>query len=209
MSEVFISYASEDRARAKILAEALQASGFSVWWDRKIVAGEAYDEAIERELEIAKSVVVLWSQHSIVSEWIKNEAQVAVERGTFVPARIDDVRPPLEFRRKQTADLIGWDGDAGRPGFQTLYQGILAHVERESPPKPMNAPLPETKPATVDELRRTDAMTKARTPKRRPRWRVFSWAVIAALLILATVGLWIWDAFYRQHIDYYANVTKR
>jgi hypothetical protein len=96
MTDVFISYASEDRARAKTLAEALQASGLSVWWDRRLIAGQTYDEVIEHELETAKSVVVLWSKYSVVSEWVRNEAQVAAERGTLVPALIDAVRLPMD-----------------------------------------------------------------------------------------------------------------
>ena len=111
MADVFISYASEDRDRAAKLASALGERGWSVWWDRKIVAGQAFDHAIERELETARSVVALWSIHSVASEWVKNEASVASERGVLVPALIDRVKLPLEFRRKQTADLISWDGD--------------------------------------------------------------------------------------------------
>ena len=67
-------------------------TGWSVWWDRKITAGQAYDQAIERELESARSVVVLWSGHSVLSEWVKNEAAVAAERGVLVPARLEDIR---------------------------------------------------------------------------------------------------------------------
>jgi hypothetical protein len=58
MTDVFISYANEDRERAGRLANALESCGWSVWWDRKIIAGQAFDEAIERELETAKCVVV-------------------------------------------------------------------------------------------------------------------------------------------------------
>ncbi len=77
MADIFISYASDDRARVKPLAEALGRKGWSVWWDRKIIAGQAFDQAIERELETARCVVVLWSAHSTASEWVKNEAAVA------------------------------------------------------------------------------------------------------------------------------------
>jgi len=84
MADVVISYASEDRDRAAQLASALGACGWSVWWDRKIIIGQAFDQAIERELENAKSVIVLWSEHPIRSEWVKNEAAVASERGVLV-----------------------------------------------------------------------------------------------------------------------------
>src|SRR5579864_8974197 len=109
--DVFISYAKQDRDRARNLATALQAAGWSVWWDRNIKVGQAFDQAIEHALDSAKSVVVLWSKNSISSEWVKNEAASAAEREVLVPALIDDVKPPLEFRRKQTANLIGWDHD--------------------------------------------------------------------------------------------------
>jgi len=134
MADVFISYASEDRERAAKLASALGERGWSVWWDRKIVAGQTFDHAIERELETAKSVVALWSVHSVASEWVKNEASVASERGVLVPALIDSVKLPLEFRRKQTADLIGWDGDSSHGGFQSLCEGIAATMGSAAPP---------------------------------------------------------------------------
>lgn len=128
MADIFISYANEDRERAGRLANALESCGWSVWWDRKIIAGQAFDEAIERQLETAKCVVVLWSQNSIASEWVKNEAALAAERGVLVPALIERVKLPLEFRRKQTADLVGWDGDATHEGFQALCTGVAAKM---------------------------------------------------------------------------------
>jgi len=124
MSDVFISYANRDRERAREIASALMARGWSVWWDRNIKAGQAFDEVIERELETANNVVVLWSEASVSSEWVKNEAAVAVQRRVLVPVLLDDVKIPLEFRRKQTADLIGWDGDPSHRGLQALVEAL-------------------------------------------------------------------------------------
>jgi len=137
MSDVFISYANSDRERARELANALSARGWSVWWDRNIKAGQSFDEVIERELDAAKSIVVLWSQASIASEWVKNEAAVAAQRGVLVPVLLDKVKVPLEFRRKQTADLIGWNGDTRHGGMQALFEaleGARPHVQVPSPP---------------------------------------------------------------------------
>ncbi len=144
MSDVFLSYATGDREVARTLAAALQVEGWSVWWDRDIRVGQAYDQVIERELDSARCVVVLWSAASIASEWVKNEAASAAERGVLVPALIGNVRPPLEFRRRQTANLTGWDGDISAAGFQALCGGIAGITGTAAALVPAAAAKPKT-----------------------------------------------------------------
>lgn len=132
MTDVFISYAREDRARARMLGDALEARGLSVWWDRKIEPGRTYADVIQDQLDRAKSVVVLWSKHSVVSEWVKNEAAAALESDILVPALIDAVKLPLDFRHKQTVDLIGWEGDPEHVEFDALCRGIATHVPQRT-----------------------------------------------------------------------------
>jgi hypothetical protein len=134
MTDVFISYATSDRERARGVANALSARGWSVWWDRKIRAGQTFDDVIERELDTAKHIVVLWSDASVASEWVKNEAAVAVQRGVLIPVLLDNVKIPLEFRRKQTADLVGWDGDSSHHGLQALFEALDGARPQSAPP---------------------------------------------------------------------------
>jgi TIR domain-containing protein len=124
--DVFLSYAREDRERAGMVASALETQGWSVWWDRKIVAGQSFDRTIEEQLKSARAVVVLWSIHSIDSEWVRNEAADASEREALVPALIDDVKQPLEFRRRHAANLTAWSGDPADPEFLVLHHGLKA-----------------------------------------------------------------------------------
>ena len=140
MPDVFISYAREDHERARVLAGALEARGWSVWWDRKIVAGQSFDHAIERQLESAGSVVVLWSEHSVESEWVRNEAAAAAERDTLVPVLIDPVRLPLEFRRRHAADLTRWTGNPDDTEFLALCDGITAKSQAPRAPR-VRAPI--------------------------------------------------------------------
>lgn len=153
MSDIFISYASEDRPTARALAEALEARGWTVWWDRRIPTGKDYADVIETELTAARCVIVLWSEHSVKSSWVKTEAADASGRGVLIPALIDGVKIPLEFRRLQAADLVGWEGGESGAGFDTLVADLDALLGRPPAPPVVTAP-----PANV--VPPTDAATR-------------------------------------------------
>lgn len=59
VADAFISYAREDHDAASALARVIESAGWDVWWDREILAGQSFDDVIERELSAAKVVVVL------------------------------------------------------------------------------------------------------------------------------------------------------
>ena len=61
MADIFVSYAREDRDRVHALANALAVYGWTIWWDREILAGKDFDEVIQSQLESARCVVVVWS----------------------------------------------------------------------------------------------------------------------------------------------------
>jgi hypothetical protein len=122
--DIFISYASVDRPFAQRIATALQAEGWSVWWDRVIPPGKSFDAVIEEALDSAKCVVVLWSSSSVASDWVKVEAAEAARRRILIPALIGTVTIPLEFRRIQAASLSDWDGSSDHPGFESLTTSV-------------------------------------------------------------------------------------
>ena len=128
MSDVFISYKAEDRRRIQPLVQALQADGYSVWWDQHIGAGDQWRQTIERQLDAAKCVIVAWSKRSIGPEghFVRDEASRAQRRHVYVPILLDAVEPPLGFGESQATALRGWRGDRS----DTRYQAILAAVQR-------------------------------------------------------------------------------
>jgi hypothetical protein len=138
MADIFLSYASEDRSRAAKVAGALVAHGWSVWWDRRIVAGQSFDDVIERELKAAKCVVVLWSASSVSSKWVRNECSDANDKGVLVPVLIERVAPPFEFRHVHAADLVDWDGDPSYDGLKSLLDGISAALGSAPAAGPMS-----------------------------------------------------------------------
>jgi len=139
VADVFLSYKREDRARAKTIADAVEQHGYSVFFDAEIDVGESFDERIEREINEAKCVVVLWSERSAIAKWVRREARVGSERGQLVPAIIGECKIPLEFSDIQAADLRAWRGDPAAPEwvqFIARITDLLKTPARALPAKP-------------------------------------------------------------------------
>jgi hypothetical protein len=115
MAQVFISYAKADRPDAGRLAEFLQEQGFSVWWDRELVGGDQFATVIAEELARCTAVIVIWTESSINSDWVLDEADTARKAKKLIPVRADalDVEQlPLSFRRLEAIPLSDRDGIA-------------------------------------------------------------------------------------------------
>jgi hypothetical protein len=130
MSDIFISYKREEQATARKLANALESKGWTVWWDPKLRAGEHFDDVIEKALNEAKCVVVMWSELSVQSRYVRDEATYALDHDKLVPVMIENVNLPFRFRGVHTLRLIGWDGSRDSSEFPRLVEDIAAIVPR-------------------------------------------------------------------------------
>jgi adenylate cyclase len=90
MADVFISYARVDKARVAPLVAAIEARGWSVWWDSEINPGQEFDDQIDAQLMSAKAVLVVWTPTSVASRWVRGEARDAADRGVLVPVRFEN-----------------------------------------------------------------------------------------------------------------------
>jgi len=173
MDEIFISYKSSDKARVKVLVEALERQGWSVWWDREIPPGKAFDQVIEEALNAAKCVIVVWSKGSIASDWVKTEASEGARRGVLVPVLIDDVKIPLEFRRIQAAWLVDWQGTLSHPGFGQLTEAVAAILgHHPTPSRAFEAPRQDDRKSLDEEQEREEKPEKeAREDERYPGYQ--------------------------------------
>jgi adenylate cyclase len=144
MADVFVSYARSDKARVAPIVAALEAKGWSVWWDPAIDAGQQFDDQIETALKEARAVLVVWTPTSVASRWVRGEAREAADRGTLVPARFDQASMPMDVRAIHTTDLDGWGDDAASPQFQTLLRALAAMIARRGDG---GAPAPSHDPA--------------------------------------------------------------
>lgn len=145
MADVFLSYASEERKVAERLAKALEDAGFSVWWDRHIRGGAEFSQDIEREIEAAGRILVLWSKSANQSRWVRDEASAAAESARLIGVSIDASRPPMGFRQFQTLDLTGWARRSGKPPVPSaLLEALPPAALGKSPAAPADvAPAPD------------------------------------------------------------------
>jgi formylglycine-generating enzyme required for sulfatase activity len=161
MADIFLSYDSQDRDRVRSLVDAFERQGWSVWWDRRIPPGQTWHQAIQTALDAAKCVVVVWSQHSIKSDWVIVEAEEGKSRGLLIPVLLDDVRLPLSFRLIQAARLVDWQGAATHPEWMFLLDTIKTIIGAYKPPSTPPAPRNDVTPAPPTERPR-----QAQSPRR-------------------------------------------
>ncbi|MGH8125291.1 MAG: TIR domain-containing protein [Rhodanobacteraceae bacterium] len=112
MADVFVSYARADKARVAPLVAAIEAKGWTVWWDPEIIPGREFDDEIEAEINAAKAVLVVWTPTSVASRWVRGEARDAADRNVLVPVRFDKAHLPMDVRAIHTTDLDDWGENA-------------------------------------------------------------------------------------------------
>lgn len=125
MYDIFLSYSTQDRQRLQPLFHALEKRGWSVFWDhRTIDIGDHWSKKINHAIRTSKCVLVVWSENSIESEWVLEEANIGKQREVLLPIRIDEVILPVGFTMRQTGNFVGWVGDLQHSEFIRLVEKI-------------------------------------------------------------------------------------
>lgn len=181
--DIFISYARADRERVKFIAGHLISSGYSVWWDRDIRPGEEFDEVIDKAILRSKAIVVVWSENSIKSRWVKEEAEDGLAADILVPVTIDCVTIPRGFRRIQAAPLEDSPQDPTQsehwPEFLSTLQELAGPPSKEHSPRPVGS--------NNESHTTASKTTSAQTPAWKRYWPI---AVgVTALLAFAAFAI--------------------
>jgi formylglycine-generating enzyme required for sulfatase activity len=166
LSNIFISYAREDLDRVRPLTEALKAQGWSVFWDRTIPPGKTWHEVIDAALHKARCVIVAWSEASIQSSWVREEAEEGRERKILVPVLFAEVKPPIGFRSIQAASLVNWDG---RPTAEEFQQLVSAVADILGPPKQPAAPRPPPQEPEPTPTQQPESPAPRESPREKGR----------------------------------------
>jgi C-terminal of Roc, COR, domain/TIR domain len=99
-ANVFLSYSSKDGAQIKSLEDELEGKRISVWYDRGLIAGQPWREVLSQRIDTVKAVVVFWTESSVLSKFVKAEADLADRQNKLICLRdpkLDPTRIPLPF----------------------------------------------------------------------------------------------------------------
>jgi hypothetical protein len=132
MGPVFISYSSRDRDRVAELADALTRHGFTLWWDTHLPPGEDWDERIQRALETAEVVLVVWSEASMASREVRAEATYALQEKKLLPIRVDDVRLWARYNIVQYEDVFSRPPEQD-PNWPVVVKHLKRHAGTPGP----------------------------------------------------------------------------
>jgi hypothetical protein len=153
MSDIFVSYASQDREAAFRIVGFLEQNGIRCWVaPRDVPPGMEYGEAIIHGIAQSRALVLILSDQSNESQFVRKEVERAVSKTKPVlPVRIREVKPSgsLEFFISSSQWVDAWKSPMeqhllplvaaikamGTPGAAAVQSSTLP------PPRRSNAPL--------------------------------------------------------------------
>jgi adenylate cyclase len=148
MADVFVSYSRTDRGRVAPLVAAIEAEGWSVWWDPEIMPGQEFDSQIAAELALAMAVLVVWTPASVKSRWVRGEAREAADRGILVPVRFEATSLPIDVRALHTTDL---DDSGGLTQIGEVLRALGAMIAHQRALQPPPEDLESASAAPIDK----------------------------------------------------------
>ena len=111
-ADVFISYSRARSVEAAELASELADLGYEVWWDTSLLPTGSFGAEIDRQLDAAKAVIVIWSPESLRSKWVRSEASHGdrqdklVNTHTADPGVVAGIPKPLDLIHSVGLDNI-------------------------------------------------------------------------------------------------------
>jgi hypothetical protein len=125
----FLSHSSKDKQFVRKLAADLVANGVKVWIDeQRILVGDSIPEKIAQGLAESDFFLIILSEYSVSSDWVKKELSGALVREierrkvTVLPIKLDNAKIPDSIMEKKYADFTG----SYNAGLKDLLESIKA-----------------------------------------------------------------------------------
>ena len=143
--QIFISYNQKDRNVAAQVRQVLSAGDLPVWLDvEQVIPGDRIADKINQGLSASDYYLLLISENSNLSTWVKQELSLAFDLSakkkiTIVPLLLDDAPVPFELRgllyidlRKSVADGLKELKEFFRSQFSKISQLEPKTIVRKS-----------------------------------------------------------------------------
>lgn len=135
--DVFISYATEDRAVAGLMCRVIEATGTKCWMaPRDILGGVPYPEAIVKAIDASRAFVLVFSAAADESPQVLREVERAVSKKVpLLPFRVQNHEPTesMAYFIGVTHWLDAFEGDL-TTHLEKLIQSLAIQVEKTSRP---------------------------------------------------------------------------
>src|SRR5580658_9782629 len=123
MSGVFLSYSRIDEAIGRQVIRGLRSLGIDCWWDEDL-PGVPWQEELERQINSLSALVVIWTQASRNSKFVRAEAALALSSDKLVNVLVGVPQPPFPFNGINGLPLDGWTGREPHSGWTRLIKTI-------------------------------------------------------------------------------------
>ena len=161
MADVFISYKKIDRIRIQPIIHAIEAAGYSVWWDNDVRSGERWLDRIIIEIRNANTLIGCWTFNAITDlgtfapseedgrNYMELEhAEAGVEK--VVGISFDRTAVPVHYRDIQAIDLSDWPRTAHSQDQFSRLLTILEARQREGRVVP--TPIAQVRTRTIPRI---------------------------------------------------------
>lgn len=185
MTDVFMSYSSQNGIHAKALCDALEKEGLSVWIaPRNIPAGAEYGEEIIKGIETSKVFVLCLSKDSVQSQHVLREVERAVNRNmTIIVYQMEEVTLTKSFEYFLASTQ--WFIPEVNGGIEELVRSIREKMEK-------------TNEQTID-MTATEKMPekprKTKKPKKKKGKLKIAIVIemILAVVVATATGVFLWQ----------------
>jgi hypothetical protein len=179
MVDVFISYSRSDQPMVAMLAHAVEAAGYQVWWDAELPPHQSYGDVITDKIANAKAAIVVWSAGAVKSEWVRAEADMARNQRKLIQTALDNVTPPLPFNQIQYAEMGDWRGEDDHPGWRKVKLSLAELCGQRGTAEPSTRPIPPPPPQYQPQAQVQSAAAAAPNASRGPLFAGIGIAVVA------------------------------
>lgn len=147
--DVFLVSAPEDMDMANLVARRLRAMKFKVRFDKNR-KDETFDDKDARDALKAQSMLVLWSEHAVKSDWVRAAASVGHSRpGVLVQVGLDETIPYEPFRLDKRYDLAGFTSRTNVEGWYQTVEELGRRDGRKNLRQWMDIPSKDEEARTV------------------------------------------------------------